>query len=360
MNKTTLSVAFLALAAAPQIALAEFKLGGEVYLGYGDAGDDEEGALTTASAYVTDTLDIEGVGKLEYKLQANYRSNQEDIGYIDDNIGDFSVSLDMGSGGKLGMSTFGTLGQKPWADGEIMNRGSVGVFPSVPRRFRAIGDKTLLVIDGETHKVQEDFRITYENRFGSTGLEIVADPFQLYGPVSGDHVVTADGTDRPTAQIKLTQPTPFGIYSIMGNDLGDIQAEVAYPVPDSGLVVIGSYAANGDDADLFNSDVTAVYHTDNAGWFKGFFATYTRGSFDLEKFVLSTEWGTDDFRLLIGADSDEDYAAEASYNLGKNAVVYAGWDSGHAFLNGFDDAYEPPVFAPERDGSYEFGIKITF
>lgn len=359
MKNYALKFVVTALAITPIAAQSEVDFGGESYLGYGNAGDDL-GGLSTLSIYATNQLEIGALGTLDLKAQANFRSNQDEIGYIDDNHIDFSASLDMGQRGVLSLSTFGTLGQKPWADGEIMDRGSVAVFPAVPRRFRAIGDVAALTVDGSMQKVQEDLRIRYENHFGKLGVEVAADPFHAYGPVSGDDVVTVDGLDRPTIQAGLSYPTEFGIWKVKANDLGDTQIDLIYPIKGSGLVLAGSYASNGDDRELYNADLTAIYHTENAGVFKGFFATYTEGTFDLEKFVLSTEWGGEQWSLKLAGDSDENFAAEASYNISDDITGFWGWDSGHALIEGFDDAYNPPVFAPERSAAYEAGLKITF
>ncbi|SLN60211.1 hypothetical protein AQS8620_02707 [Aquimixticola soesokkakensis] len=359
MKKHTQILALTALALSPTLAAAEVKFGGEAYLGYGNAGD-ASGALAQLSVFATESFSFGDLGTLEAKVQANLRSDQDDIGYIDDNYVDFSAALDMGPNGKLSVSTFGTLGQKPWADGELRNRGSVAVFPAVPRRYRAIGDKAALIVDGELQKVQEDFQIKYETHFGKLGVEMTADPFQIYGPVYGDDVVTTDGSDRPLGEVKLTYPTAFGIYAFKANDLGDAQIDVVYPVKGTGLVLAASYASNGDDRALYNADLTAIYNTKDAGLFKGFFATYTKGTFDLEKFLVSTNWGGENWDVKIGMDSDQNYAVEGGYKISDTMTAYAGWDSGHEFLEGFDDRYEPPVFAPERRESYEFGLSITF
>ncbi|WP_027487317.1 hypothetical protein [Allorhizobium undicola] len=339
---------------------AEFKWGGEIYTGWGNRGI-SPGFYSVGNLHATNSFELDGLGTLDLKGQVNARSYQGKVGYVDDNIFEFSASLDMGEAGTLAITNFNTINQNPWADGEIADRGSMNVFPDVPRQFRHIqGNITGILIDGKVEAVERDLAIKYKNHVGALQYEIITDPFKSYGSTWGSDAVTYDGASIPVAEIHLTLPTGFGIYDASFNDVGDAEFFATYPIADTGLVLIGSYASNGDDRTKYNADITAVYNSKDTGLFKGVFLTYTQGTNDLRKTVFSTNWGMDQWTASLSIDSDGDMAAEAYYKFTDHVTGYIGWDSGHGAYEGFDWNYIAPVTAPSRGPSWETGIKITF
>lgn len=343
----------MAAAITPACAMAEVNYAGDIYLGYGNAGD-EEGALAALSYTLSNEQELGNGFKLTYKAGIAARTNQDAVGEIDNDNLDLEFGLDMGAGGKLTVTTFNPHGQKPWADGEIMDRGSVGVFPAIQPRFDGVGGVKAIVDNGTVVKAEGEAIVKYENHFGKLGVEIKADPFGVYGPYSG-----AETADLPDAQIKLTYPTQLGIYSIAANDQNDYLLNFVFPNVAPGLTVIGNLEVNNNDWNDTKSEVVASYRSENTGLFKGAFAIYALDS-NSDVFVLSTNWGADNWNLMVGGDSHGDLAVEGSYKVNDRIEVLAGWDNGHDFIEGFNDAFNPPVFAPARDSGFEVGVRMTF
>ncbi|RPE71993.1 hypothetical protein EDD53_1130 [Pacificibacter maritimus] len=347
---TTCAVAALALPAA---SFADVTTGGEVYLGYGNLGIQGDGILSEVSTFVAGDHTLDNGFVLEFKAEATLRSHQSEIGGLDDDNIDLSMSLDMQSAGKLSFTTFNESGY-PWATGEIKDRGSYAVFPTVRKAYQPVFDTA--TIGGVV--TDREMMFKYENRFGKLGFELITDPTRTFGSTTD-----LDDDEIPTSEIKLTYPTEFGIYSIEANDIKDVRAQVVLPLPKAGVTLIANHEWHGE-SDRTRTRLTGIYRAKNMGAFKGVFLTHGFDQDDNNKTILSTNWGGDKWNLKVAADSDGDYALEAGYQITDSLSLLAGYDSGYentGFIgDGHDPAASPPASAPARDEAFEIGLKLTF
>lgn len=346
MNKFC-STILCGLMVAPVAAQAEVEFGGEVVLGYGEtAGTGSAYGIVTLNATDTQTI---GSVDLTWSVQARGRTDQDDIGKLDADNLDASVELDFGTGGKLGLSTFSeNPADFPWADGELFNRGSIGVMPTIAPRFDGVADTQIAA----GAKSDPDLLLTYSNKFGKVGVDLVANPLGTFDGTEVAGVAKVEGT--------LKLPTSMGIYSVRVNDLKDAEMQVVFPMPKQGLTLIARHAINEGDWDDSRTNLVAMYRTKDMGIFKGAMLTHAMDA-NNKRTVLNLNFGYDDFGFKIAGDTDGDMAVEASYAFTENTSLLVGWDNGHDARNGFDDAAIPaPAFAPARDSAFEVAFVHSF
>ncbi|MEN8833534.1 hypothetical protein [Pacificibacter sp.] len=354
MNKFMTTCAFVALI-APAAAVADVKTGGEVYLGYGNQGYHGDGMLGEISTYVMGDHTLDNGYVLEFKAQATLRTDQDMIGGLNDDNIDLSLSLDMQSAGKLSFTTFNEGGY-PWATGDVKDRGTYAVFPTVRKAYQEVFDST--TVNGVA--TDREMMFKYENRFGKLGVELITDPTRTFGSSTN-----LDDDEMPTSEIELTLPTDFGIYSIEANDIKDVRAQVVYPIRKAGVTLIASHELHGE-SDRTRTRMTAIYRAKNMGVFKGVFLTHGFDQDSNSKTVFNTNWGGENWNAKIATDSDGDYAIEAGYDISDNLSLLAGYDSGVTNPGGPNSTgHDPanpiaPAFAAARDAAFEIGLKLTF
>lgn len=344
--------AILGIAMLPAMAQAEVKFGGEAVLGYGeiDGKGDGYGILSLTG---TDTYEFDSGVKLTWNLRARGRTDQDDIGQVDDNNLDGSVEIDFGAGGKFGLTTFNDFGQYPWADGDLYNRGSVGVFPVIKKRYDGVADSQF---NSKREKVDPDLLLTYSNRIGKVGVDIVANP-----------MATWDGNEEsemagkfPTLEGKLTLPTKMGIYSIAYNNVEDAELQAVFPVRSLGVTIIGRRSINEGDWSDARNNLAVMYRAKNMGVFKGLMLAHAWDD-AANRTMLNLAFGGEKWEVKVAGDSDKDFAVEGSYAFTDKASFKFGWDNGHDFREGFSDASFPaPVFAPARKSAFEAAFVYKF
>lgn len=347
----------------PAAAQAEVKFGGQAVLGYGEI-DGVGEAYGIVDLTASNEYDLGGT-KLDWKLRGRVRSDQDDIGKVEANNIDASIGFDFGAGGKLGFTTFiETYDQKPWADGDLYNRGSVGVFPVLQKRYDGVRDSQFTAGGPGGQKVDPDLLLTYSNRFGSVGFDFA---WNVLGTWDGfERSEMADGAEEfALAEVKFTLPTEgYGIYSLELNDIGDAQAQVVYPMREKGLTFIARHSINEGQFDQYRTNLAVVYRPKDMGLFKGAFLAHALND-TTSRSVLSLAFGDDKWEVKIAGDTDGDYALEGAYNFTEQTALQFGWDNGFDNAggpgNGFDDdAFPAPVFAAGRGSAFEVAFVHKF
>lgn len=349
--------------ALPGAAAAELALGGQAVLGYGEVDGLSEG-YGILDLTASDEHDLGGV-TLNWTLRGRARTDQHDIGKVEDNNIDAAVEFDFGAGGKLGFTTFiETYDQKPWADGDLFNRGSVGVFPVLQKRYDAVRDSQFTAGGPMGEKVDPDLLLTYSNQFGRVGFDFT---WNVLGTWDGyKRSEMADNADHfALAEAKFTLPTQgYGIYSLQVNDIGDAEAQIVYPMRERGLTLIGRYSINEGHFDEYRGNLAAIWRPEGMGLFKGAFFAHAFNDTDTRS-VLSLAFGQDNWEVAVAGDTDGDLALEGFYNFGEQTSVLFGWDNGFDNTGGpgdgfDDDAFPAPVFAPGRGNAFEIALVRKF
>ncbi len=353
----------------PGAAAAELKFGGQVVVGYGEVQNGPVDPGTDGGYGILDlTLgnqhDLGGVG-FKWDVRGRVRSDQDDIGQVEDNNIDAAVEFDFGAGGKLGLTTFiETYDQKPWADGDLFNRGSVGVFPVIQKRYDGVRDSQFTAGGPFGAKVDPDVLLTYSNKFGRLGFDFTWNFMETWdGKKRSEMANNAD--NFAVAEAKLTLPTKgFGIYSLQFNDIGDAEAQVVFPMREKGLTFVGRYSINEGNFDEYRGNLAVIYRPKNMGLFKGAFFAHAFNDVS-SRSALSLAFGKDAWEVKIAGDTDGDVAIEGAYNFNKMTSLHFGWDNGFSNSggpgNGFDDdTFPAPVFAAERGSAFEVAFVHKF
>lgn len=348
----------------PGLAHADIDFGGQVVLGYGEVEGEEGEAYSILDLTLANEYDLGGT-KIEWSLRGRVRSDQDDIGEVEDNNIDAAVSFDFGSGGKLGFTTFvDTYDQKPWADGDLYNRGSVGVFPVLQKQYDGVRDSQFTAGGPLGEKVDPDLLLTYENRFGAVGFELAWNVLGTWDGYEASEMANG-GDEFALAEVKFSLPTEdYGIYNLRVNDIRDVEAQVIYPMPQRGVTLIGTYTINEGNTDEYRGNVAAIYRAKDMGLFKGAFLAHAFND-DNSRSVLSLAFGNDVWEVKVAGDTDGDYALEGAYNFTDNAALQFGFDTGFENTggpgNGFDDdAFPAPVFAQGRGNAFELALVYKF
>lgn len=354
---------FCSMLVLPTVAQAELKFGGQAVLGYGEVDGTGEG-YGILQLNLGNNYDLGGT-KVSWDLRGTARSDQDDIGQVEDNYIDGAIEFDFGGGGKLGLTTFiETYDQKPWADGDLFNRGSVGVFPVIQKQYDYVRDSQFTAGGPTGSKVDPDLLLTYENRFGKIGFELTANVLGTWDGYDRDEM--ADGADHfAVAEAKFTLPTEGkGIYSLLLNDIGDAELQVVYPRPDLGLTLLGRHSINEGHFEQYRTNLAAIYRPKDAGLFKGVFAAHSFND-TANRSVLGLAFGDDKWEVKVAGDSDGDLALEGSYAFNDSTSFLFGVDNGFSNAggpgDGFDDeAFPAPVFAAERGSAFEIALVHKF
>lgn len=355
--------ALCGLILAPAMAHAELDFGGQVVLGYGEVGSvgQEYGILDLT---VADEQNLGNV-TVSWNLRGRLRSDQDDIGQVEDNNIDGAVSFAFGEDASLSFTTFvETYDQKPWADGDLFNRGSVGVFPVIQKRYDGVADSQFTAGGPAGAKVDPDLLMTYNNKFGRVGFEFTANVLGTWDGFSRSEMANA-GENFAVAEAKFTLPTQgYGIYNLRVNDIGDAEAQVIYPMRERGLTLIATYSMNEGNFDEYRGNLAAIYRPRDMGAFKGVFFAHGFND-DSSRSVLGLTFAQDAWEVKIAGDTDGDFALEGSYAFSDTSTLMFGWDNGFDNPggpgNGFNDATFPaPVFAPARDSAFEVAFVQTF
>jgi len=362
--KSLCSTIICGMLVLPGAAAAELKYGGQLVLGYGEIDGEGGEGYGILDLNLSNAYDFGGV-KLKWDLRGRVRSDQDDIGDVEANNLDGAVEFDFGAGGKLGFTTFiDTYDQKPWADGDLFNRGSVGVFPVIQKRYDGVRDSQFTAGGPFGKKVDPDLLLTYSNKFGRIGFDFAWNVLGTWDGYKQSEMANA-GENFAIAEAKFTLPTRgFGIYSLQVNDIGDAEAQVVVPMRDKGLTLIGRYSINEGHYDEYRGNLAVVYRPRGMGLFKGAFLAHAFND-DANRSTLSLAFGEDNWEIKVAGDTDGDYAIEGSYAFNDKSSLMFGWDNG--FDNpggpgdGFDDdAFPAPVFAPGRGSAFEIAYVQKF
>lgn len=367
--KSLCSAMLCGMLVLPSAAAAELKFGGQVVLGYGevDGGPIDPGAnggYGILDLTLENDHDLGGVG-FKWNLRGRARTDQSDIDEVEANVIDGAVEFDFGAGGKLGFTTFiETYDQKPWADGDLYNRGSVGVFPVLRKQYDGVRDSQFTAGGPFGQKVDPDLLLTYSNQFGRVGFDFTWNVLETWDGFEKSEMDN-NAENFAVAEVKLTLPTEgYGIYSLAGNDIGDLEAQVVYPMRDKGLTLIGRYSINEGHFDQYLGNVAAIYRPKDMGLFKGAFFAHAFND-DASRSVLSLAFGKDAWEVKVAGDTDGDFAIEGSYAFNEKTSLLFGWDDGFDNPggpgNGFDDdAFPAPVFATARGSAVEIALVSRF
>jgi len=351
----------------PATASAEVKLGGSVYLGYGNnRADGSEGTTAVGSLTFEDSVPL-GAATFFYHGELILRSDRDDLSYLRDEPYEVEFGLDFGRGGKLSVSTYPRCGALPnnWPDGDLNDSGNVAVHPRLPPEFRCIGgDINIMKAGGRA--VDTDVYLKYSNSVGPLGVEIYADPWQSYNGWQGEDArsiinSTGPGTGDmpPQAEVELSYATPLGIFKAGLNDLGDKTAKYILPIPSAGLTMVLDHQ-NRDTSGNHVINVAVIdWQTKDHPWFRGIWGIYLKDSRD-ENAVLGLNFGQDKWSLGIGADADGDWALEGGVKLSENIELVAGADSGYGPGDGMDFKVFPPDAATPRGKAWEIGLRMVF
>jgi hypothetical protein len=355
--RTTALIACGALSLTAVQAQADLTFTKEAYLGWGNAGD-HDGALGVLTLGAAGEQHLDGGAVITYRGQLRLRSDQHDIGDIDSHPVDVELGLDLQEWGKLSFTTFSDHGHFPWADGEIMNRGDVAVFPDIAPRYRPVGGISTFH-GSDFFRAEGDSKLTYENHIGAVQVKLIADPVYSYGGMGRSKTDAAGFDDLPRAEARLVLPTAHGIFSLDGNDLGDIRYSAIFPIHGSGVTFIAGQQVQAGDWAGKQTDLILDFKAPGDGLFKGVWAIYSDVPDDYNALV-SVRFGRDAWEASAAVDEDGDAAIEGSYKVNKMATLYAGWDSGHAAWQGFDFNMFPPPSAAARGAAVEIGLRMTF
>lgn len=338
----------------PAAAYADPTFGAQLVLGYGEVeGEGDSYAIVTST--VTDTHVFDSGVELTWNLRARGRTDRDDLGALDaDNI-DASLEADFGAAGKVGLTTFAQpVHDFPWADGELFNRGSIGVMPVIRKRYDGVADSQF---DRPFNKVDPDLLLTYSNRFGPVAFDLVANPLGTWNGTDEDDLISGP---VPLIEGKLTLPTDYGIYSIAVNDLHDAELQAVYPMRDIGLTLIARHSINEGDWTDSRTNLAAMYRAKNMGIFKGAMLAYATDD-TADRAMLGLTFGYEALSVKVAGDTDGDMAIEGDYAFSDATSFMFGWDNGHDAMEGFNDAAFPaPVFAPARGSAFEVALVHNF
>lgn len=347
----------------PLAAQAEVELGGQVVLGYGEVGGvgDSYGILSTT---IADSFELDNGTKFSWEARLRGRTDQDYLSGVDDSNFDVSAEFDFGTGGVLRLTTYNDIDQYPWADGELFNRGSVGVFPVIQKQYDGVTDSQFTAGGPGGEKVDPDLLLTYSVDIGRVGFELNANVLGTWDGYERSEM-TGGGESIAIAEAKFTLPTRgYGIYSLMVNDIGDAEAQVVYPMRERGITLIGRYSINEGNFDEYRGNLTALYRPQDMGVFKGVFFAHAFND-SAKRSALGLTFGQDNWEFKVAGDTDGDVAVEGSYALTDSASLMFGWDNGFDNTGGpgdgfDDDAFPAPVFAAGRDEAFEVAFVYNF
>ncbi len=361
--KSLCSTIFCGVLALPGVAAAEFTTGAQLVLGYGEVDGEGEG-YGILDFNMGNKHDL-GAVKLSWDVRLRARTDQDEIGDVENNNIDGAIEFEFGGGGKLGFTTFiETYDQKPWADGDLFNRGSVGVFPVIQKQYDGVRDSQFTAGGPFGKKVDPDLLLTYSNDIGRVGFELTANVLGTWDGYTRSEMAN-EGENFALAEAKFTLPTKgYGIYSLKVNDIGDAEMQVVYPIRKIGLTLIGRYSINEGNFDQYRGNLGAIYRHKGGGLFKGAFLAHAFND-TASRSTLGLTFGQDNWEMKFAGDTDGDYALEGSYSFSDTTSLLVGWDSGFENDggpgNGFDDAAFPaPVFAAGRDSAFEIALVQKF
>lgn len=355
------------LVAIPAMASAEMKLGGSVYLGYGNNRPDGSEGATAIGRLTFEGTEPLGAASLFYHGELILRSDRDDLSYLRDEPYEIELGIDFGRGGKLSLSTYPRCGALPnaWPDGDLNDSGNVAVHARLPPQFRCIGGDINIAAAGG-RAVDTDVYLKYSNSLGPFGVEIYADPWQSYDGWRGDDArsitnSTGPGTGDlpPEAEIELSYATSFGIFKAGFNALGDKTAKYILPIPSVGLTMVLDHQNRDAPGNHVINVLVVDWQNKNHPWFRGLWGIYLKDTAD-ENAVLGLNFGQNDWNLSLGADADGDWALEGGVKLRDNIELVAGADSGFDFGDGMDFNVFPPDAVPARGKAWEIGLRMTF
>lgn len=361
----------ICLAAAvlvPVSAQAEFNTSGSLYLGYGNvAAGGEEGGIGILSLQVDGKHQLSEAVELTLKGNLYGRTNQDDLPLVRDEPYDLELGLDFGAGGKLRFTTYGRCDAKapPWVEGDLGNRGSIGVHPAVAPKFRCVGGNVPIFNAGPL-VADTNAYFAYDYHNGPFGLELYYNPFLSYDRWSGDDAhtvvgmtVPGDGDLPPQGEIVLSYATKPAILFAGSNDLGDWFGRAVIPVPAADLAVIYTHQYQNVSDNQHSDAFVLDWKPKDMGVFKGLFGLYVQDQ-TKDNLVLSANFGGDSWSFGFGADLDGDVAIEGGYKFNDNLEFVFGADNGFETNDGFDFAGFPPPFAEGRGSAFELGVRMTF
>ncbi|TNH14109.1 hypothetical protein [Halomonas sp. BL6] len=360
MKKLTIVIATLGMLAPT--AYAEIDFSGEAYLGYGNAaGGEEPGTekgLAVLDLMASERSQLDNGHEFYWRARLRGRSDREDISGVDNRIFDGEISYDMEEAGTITVTSFNEENDRPWADGEIMNRGSVSVHPVIRKTYRSVEDSIPISVGNGYEVRQPDILVQYGNSLNNFFFEANAAPLGTYGGADADErVYRNDEYSEIDARIgyKFENVT----LSYRRNDLQDNKIEAHARLAQYGLYFGARYETQNDDSSIFHRGGSVSWRPKNMGYLKSI--SYFYGQNDMiHNNVLSVNVGGNRWRVGLATDRHSDWAIEGAYDVNERLQILAGIDSGHDFREGFDPAYKPPVSAPERGDSFEVGVRMKF
>ncbi|MXN17897.1 hypothetical protein GR170_08625 [Pseudooceanicola sp. GBMRC 2024] len=358
MRKTLLIP--LALAAAlPLAARAEgIDYAPQLYLGWGNTGD-HDGALAIATLDARTRYALDDGVTLSLHGRVRLRSDQEVLGYVDDDPLDLEAVLDFGAGGRLTLSSFSRYTGYPWITGDLENRGDLSVFPVIAPIYQGVADLTGVLHDGHVVRADGASYLQYDNDIGPVSVMVRADPQMRYGPVAGSGVRDGDGNRLPRAETSLTFHGAHLELKVMANDIGDSIYALTWKDALPGTsVTLGQQVGDGD-FDTRMTNVAVNWMPQGLGALRRVFALYDHYDGDMD-YVISAWFGGPAWQLGLSVDDDFDTAATLSYRINRTYEVLVGIDSGHAAYNGFDPGHFPPPVTAARAAALELGLRATF
>lgn len=358
MRQHFIAAAVIATAATTS-AHADFKVGGEMILGWGSAGV-ENGSYGLASLDGTYTTAFDNGWGFEGLVRLNLRSFQDEIHYLDNNEVDFRARLDMQDWGKLEAGTFKPWENRPFADGDWFNRGGFNVYMGTAPAYREVfASRAVRASDGTIYKTFPDAYIRYENSLGPVGIKLTVDPLRRYGPFGTEDLLDEQPWGEATLEYNHGRSGMF----LQGNNLGDLVLGARVGMGD--FMIMGLRQMREGDWTWYRDQYLAFYNAPKGNRFM--LKSIGAGFSDMRNpylhdhsGIFGLNFGNDQWELKFGADAPGGLALEGRYGLSDRLDLFAGWDNGYGFYEGFDDAYEPPVSVPERGGAFEVALRYTF
>lgn len=358
MDRHLFAAAVIAMAATTS-AHAEFKLGGEVILGWGSAGV-EDGAYGLGTLDGTYTTTFDNGWDLDGLLRLNLRSFQDEIDYLDDNHVDFRATLDMKEWGKLEAGSFKPWENRPFADGDWFNRGGFNVYMGTAPAYRDVfASKAARASDGTVYQVFPDAYLRYDNKLGPVGLTVTLDPLRRYGPFHADDMLD----EQPWGDAKLEYGFGRNGIFLQGNNLGDLVLGARVVAGD--FMLMGLRQMREGKWTWYRDQYLAFYNAPKGNALR--LKSIGMGFSDMRNpylhdhiGIFGLNFGTEQWELKFGADTQGGLALEGRYGVTEKLDLFAGWDNGYGYYEGFDDAYEPPVSVPERGGAFELAMRYRF